>query len=219
LLRARSILSKRFGTAYVSYGVPISLHETLGDRRERFHEESGQPAVEEEKRRFIQRLGFRILREVNAAAVAGASSVSATALLGASRAACRLREFQTASHALVGLLRAQGAHLTASLVRNEASDFREGLAWLESGGLVERLVDSEGVVLHVPPAKRMNLDIYKNNTIHFFLLPALLTRALLTDVPLAGLSEQIAWWRDLYRWEFPFPERDALANELDRWLA
>jgi glycerol-3-phosphate O-acyltransferase len=104
-------------------------------------------------------------------------------------------------------------------VRNQASDFREGLAWLEGGGLVERLVDSEGVVLHVPTEKRMNLDFYKNNTIHFFLVPALLTRALLTDVPLAGLSEQIAWWRDLYRWEFPFPERVALANELDRWLA
>jgi glycerol-3-phosphate O-acyltransferase len=219
LLRARSILSKRFGTAYVSYGVPISLHETLGERRERFHEESGQPAVEEEKRRFIQRLGFRILREVNAAAVAGASSVSATALLGASRAACRLREFQTASHALVGLLRVQGAHLTASLVRNEASDFREGLAWLESGGLVERLVDSDGIVLHVPPAKRMNLDIYKNNTIHFFLLPALLTRALLAGVPPSGLRDHVTWWLDLYRWEFPLPERETLGDELARWLA
>jgi glycerol-3-phosphate O-acyltransferase len=219
LLRARSILSKRFGTAYVSYGPPISLHEALDTHREAFQVEGGQPAVEEEKRRFIQRLGFRILREVNAAAVAGASSVSATALLGASRAACRLRDFQAASHALVALLRVQGAHLTASLVRNEASDFREGLAWLEGGGLVERLVDSEGVVLHVPTEKRMNLDFYKNNIIHFFLLPALLTRALLADVPLAGLSEQIAWWRDLYRWEFPFPERDALASELARWLS
>jgi glycerol-3-phosphate O-acyltransferase len=181
--------------------------------------EGGQPAVEEEKRRFIQRLGFRILREVNAAAVAGASSVSATALLGASRAACRLRDFQAASHALVALLRVQGAHLTASLVRNEASDFREGVAWLEGGGLVERLVDSEGIVLHVPTEKRMNLDFYKNNIIHFFLLPALVTRALLADVPVSELPERIAWWRDLYRWEFPFPERHALANELTRWLA
>ena len=58
-------------------------------------------------------------------------------------------------------------------------------------------------MLHVPTEKRMNLDFYKNNIIHFFLLPALLTRALLADVPLAGLSEQIAWWLDLYRWEFP----------------
>jgi glycerol-3-phosphate O-acyltransferase len=219
LLRARSILSKRFGTAYVSYGTPISLHDALGERRERFHEESGQPAVEEDKHRFIQRLGFRILREVNAAAVAGASAVCATALLGASRAACRLRDFQAASHALVALLRVQGAHLTASLVTNQASDFREGLTWLESGGLVQYLSDSDGVVLHVPPEKRMNLDFYKNNIIHFFLLPALLTRALRAGVPLSGLRDDVAWWLDLYRWEFPLPERESLGDELARWLA
>src|SRR5262249_8230740 len=179
LLRARSILSKRFGTVYVSYGKPISLHEALGDLRERFHEGSGQPAVGEAQRRFTQRLGFRSLRAVNAAAVAGATSVSATALLGAPRAACRLRDFLEASHALVALLRVQAAHLTASLVSNDVSDFREGLAWLEGGGLVERLVDSEGVVLHVPTEKRMNLGFYNNNTIHFFLVPPLLTPPLL----------------------------------------
>ncbi len=219
LLRARAILSKRFGTAYVSYGTPISLHEALGAQRERFHEDTGQPAVEEEKRRFVQRLGFRILREVNAAAVAGASAVSATALLSAPRAASRLRDFQAASHALVALLRVQGAHLTASLVRNQASDFREGLAWLEGGGLVARLSDSDGVVLHVPVDKRMNLDFYKNNTIHFFLLPALLTRALLAGVPPSAVRDHVVWWLDLYRWEFPLPERETLASDLARWLA
>jgi glycerol-3-phosphate O-acyltransferase len=218
LLRARSILSKRFGTASVSYGTPISLHDTLGDRRERFHLGVGEPAVEEDKRRFVQRLGFRILREVNAAAVAGATSVSATALLGAPRAACRLADFLAASHALVGLLRAQGVRLTASLVRNEASDFRESLVWLEGGGLVARLVDGEGAVLHVPPAKRMNLDFYKNNTIHFFLLPTLLTRALTAGAPAAELVGRVAWWLDLYRWEFPLPDRATLPTAVAWWL-
>jgi glycerol-3-phosphate O-acyltransferase len=144
--------------------------------------------------------------------------VSATALLGAPHDACRLGEFLATSHALLGLLRAQGAHLTASLVRNEASDFREGLAWLEGGGLVERLVDGDGMVLHVPAAKRMNLDFYKNNTIHFFLLPALLTRGLLAGVPRDGLAAHVGWWLDLYRWEFPLPERTSLAGEVERWL-
>src|SRR5262249_8613461 len=219
LLRARSILSKRFGMAYVSYGTPISLDQALDDRREDFRLESGQPAVEEEKRRFVQRLGFRILREVNAAAVAGATSVSATALLGAPQAACRLHDFQQAAHALVALLRMQRAHLTASLVRNESSDFAEGLAWLESGGLVAPPVAGDGVVLHAPTPKRMNLDFYKNNTLHFFLVPALLTRALLAGVPLGALPEHVRWWLDLYRWEFPLPGREALATELAGWLA
>jgi glycerol-3-phosphate O-acyltransferase len=219
LLRARSVLKRRYGTAYVSYGKPISLREALGPLCARLQEAPGDPALEEEKRRFIQRLGFRLLREVNAVAVAGATSVSATALLGAPRPACRLPDFLASAHALVELLRAERVHLTASLVRNDASNFRESLAWLEGGGLVERLVDCEGVVLHVPSAKRVNLDFYKNNTIHFFLLPALVTRGLLAGVAPEALQPYVAWWLDLYRWEFPLPDRDALGGEIARFLA
>ncbi len=219
LLRARSVLKRRYGTVYVSYADPISLNALLGPARERFAAGLGDQEVEEEKRRFIQRLGFRLLRAVNDAAVAGATAVSATALLGAPRAACRMSDFLAAARALSGLLHAQGARITASLERNDQSDFRESLRWLEGGGLVERFVDSGGVVLHVPVSKRLNLDFYKNNTIHFFLVPSLLTRALIAEVPFSALRAHIGWWLDLYRWEFPLPERDALAAEIGRWLA
>jgi len=218
LLRARSLLKLRFGTAYVSYGPPISLDEALGEQREQFRTHPGEPATEEDKRRFVQRLGFRLLREVNAAAPGGATAVSALALLGAPGAACRLNTFLDAAHALVGILKSQGVSLTSSLERNTASNFRESLAWLEGGGLVERLVDGGGVVLHVPMEKRVSLDFYKNNIIHFFLVPSLLTRALLAGVPAAELPERIGWWLDLYRWEFPLPERGAVATAVDRWL-
>ena len=219
LLRARGVLKRRYGTVYVSYADPISLNAVLGSARERFAAGLGDPEGEEEKRRFIQRLGFRLLRAVNDAAVAGATAVSATALLGAPRAACRTSDFLAAAHALSGLLHAQGARITASLERNDRSDFKESLHWLAGGGLVERLVDSGGVVLHVPASKRINLDFYKNNTIHFFLVPSLLTRALLAEVPFSALRAHIGWWLDLYRWEFPLPEREALVAEIGRWLA
>jgi glycerol-3-phosphate O-acyltransferase len=219
LLRARSVLKRRYGTAYVSFADPISLNGLLGGGlRERFQGGLGDPPVEEEKRRFIQRLGFRLLREVNQAAVAGATALSATALLGAPQAACRMTEFLSSVHALVALLRASGVRLTASLDRNERSDFRESLRWLETGGLVERLLDGKGPVLHVQPGKRFNLDFYKNNIIHFFLVPSLLTRALVAEVPFTALRAHIGWWLDLYRWEFPLPERDALSAEIARWL-
>jgi len=218
LLRARSVLTRRYGTVYVNFADPISLNGALGPQGERFLDGSGDPPVEEEKKRFIQRLGFRLLREVNQAAVAGATAVSATALLGAPRPACRMTEFLGNARALTSLLRASGVRLTASLERNERSDFRESLRWLESGGLIERLVDSGGVVLHVPPGKRFNLDFYKNNIIHFFLIPSLLTRALLAEVSFGALRAHVGWWLDLYRWEFPLPERDALTAEIGRWL-
>jgi glycerol-3-phosphate O-acyltransferase len=219
LLSARSILKHRYGTAYVSYAEPISLAETLGPLRESFRTGRSDADLEDEKRRFVQRLGFRLLREVNQVAVSGATSVSATALLSAPRPACRLEDFLMAAHTLTELLRVQRVHLTESLIRNEASHFRESLTWLESGGLVERLDDSDGTVLHVPPEKRLNLDFYKNNTIHFFLVPALLTRALLAGVPAGSLREDVLWWLDLYRWEFPLPERETVARDIERWLA
>src|SRR5438876_5716993 len=218
LLRARGVLKRRYGTTYVSFADPISLDQELGSLRERFRAGIGHAEVEDEKRRFIRRLGFRLLREVNHAAVAGATAVSASALLGAPQAACRLADFLTAAHALVGLLRAQDVRLTSSLERNEASNYREGLGWLESCGLAERLPDSDGLVIHVPAEKRVNLDFYKNNTIHFFLVPSLLTRALLAEVPLPAVLPYVAWWLDFYRWEFPLPERDKLREDVTRWL-
>ena len=219
LLRARSVLKRRYGTVYVSYGEPISLDRALGPLRERAQTQPSDPAVEEDKRRFVMRLGFRLLREVNAAAVAGASSVSATALLGAPRPAIRVEDFLSSARAIVDLLRAQGVALTASLLRNETTNFHESLQWLETGGLLQKLQDGDGVVLHVPAEKRVNLDFYKNNTIHFLILPALVTRALLQGIPVSGLRQHVAWWLDLYRWEFPLPEREALGAELDGLLA
>src|SRR3989442_6325461 len=81
LLRARSVLQRRYGTVYVSYADPISLNALLGPARERFAAGLGDQEVEEEKRRFIQRLGFRLLRAVNDAAVAVPTSGRATAPL------------------------------------------------------------------------------------------------------------------------------------------
>ncbi|TMA68348.1 MAG: hypothetical protein E6J69_08110 [Deltaproteobacteria bacterium] len=218
LLRARGVLKRRYGTAYVSFADPISLEAALGPLRDRFRAGFGQPEIEDEKRRFVRRLGFQLLRDVNVVAVAGATAVSASALLAAPQAACRLGDFLAAAHALVGLLRAQGVRLTSSLERNEASNYRESLGWLETGGLAERLPDSDGIVIHVPADKRVNLDFYKNNTIHFFLIPSLLTRALLAEVPLTALPAYVTWWLDFYRWEFPLPERGALRVQLERWL-
>jgi glycerol-3-phosphate O-acyltransferase len=180
------------------------------------HLGGNDPVVEEEKRRFTQKLGFRILREVNAVTVVGATSVSSTVLLSSPHAALRHAQFLAAAQTLLRLLQHQGVAITASLERN-AADFKENLGFLESGGLIQRLPGEEGVI-HVPPEKRIILDFYKNNSIHFFLLPAILSRALTTGRQGAALKDEVSWWLDLYRWEFALPEREAVAVELGRLL-
>jgi len=40
----------------------------------------------------------------------------------------------------------------------------------------------------------------------------------LTGLQGAALKDEVNWWLDLYRWEFPLPEREAVAAELGRLL-
>ncbi len=71
-------------------------------------------------------------------------------------------------------------------------------------------------VLHVPTEKRMILNFYKNNAIHFFLIPALVSRGLLAGLRETALLEEVSWWLGLYRWEFALPEREEIAAEIGR---
>ncbi len=212
LLKARRVLRQKYGTVYVTFAPPISLDAALEARKERF--QSNEPEVEEEKRRFIQKLGFRILREVNNVAVVGATSLSSTVLLAAPQHAIRYADFVAAGRVLTNLLVAKHVTLTASLQRN-LGDFLESLRFLQSGKLIEWMKDSGGDIIYAPPEKRRILDFYKNNIIHFFLIPSLVAHALRRDVPVEALAEELWWWLDLFRWEFPLPERSAMAGEIE----
>lgn len=217
LVQARSILRRRHGTAYVTFADPISLAQTLRTAKERLRDPDDAVA-REEKRRFVHKLGFRLLREVNAATVPGATSVSATVLLSQRHPGCRQVDFVSQARALTEFLCDAPMRLTASLERNRADEFRESLSFLEHGGLIQRLSSEEGTVIYVPPGKRLAMDFYKNNTIHFFLLPALLVDALRRGVRGAAIHDDVAWWLALFRWEFPLPEPETVTAELNRFL-
>jgi glycerol-3-phosphate O-acyltransferase len=124
-----------------------------------------------------------------------------------------------AARALSELLRWRGVAFTPSLERNLGpSNFGEITSFLASSGSIV-VGEEDGVrVLTVPVGKRKVLDFYKNNTIHFFLLPSLLAHAYVRDVPRADLKEELWWWLNMLRWEFALPERESVAAEAGRLL-
>jgi glycerol-3-phosphate O-acyltransferase len=217
LMKARRFLKQKYGSVYVSFAEPISLGGELGERRQRFGEETESPEVAEEKRRFIQRLGFRILREVNEVSVAGATSVSATVLLGAAHWGFRYRDFRDRADALYRLTGFLGIRPTASLVRN-AGTFRESMAFLGSNGLIEVLQRGREEVLVVRQGRRLALDFYKNNLIHAFLVPSLVVTCLREGVAVSALVDRVWEWMDLFRYEFALPSKGELTGEIDRLL-
>jgi len=213
LLRARSVLRANYGKSFVDFAEPISLVQALGPLRQRFADAPDDPAVEEEKRRFILKLGFRLLGDVNAVSVVSAPSIAATVLLSNPYPAIRVRDFLEAAHLLLDYAERLGARFTGSL-RQDRETFHETLAFLGSSGLVVRIDDEEGGILHVPDDKRINLDFYKNNSIHLFVVLSLVAQAILSGVPRDGLKDELWWWLDLFRNDFVLPEREALATRV-----
>ncbi|RMF22827.1 MAG: hypothetical protein D6760_06575 [Deltaproteobacteria bacterium] len=219
LLRARRFLRQRYGQVYLSFAEPMSLHDLLGERKRLFVERAGDAEVEEEKRRFVQKLGFQILREVNRCSVAGATSVSATVLLGAPRGGKRYSEYVAQANALAAYVKHRGIVPTASLERN-IGDFRESLGFLSASGLIDIIRRGREEIVVARDDKRLALDFYKNNLIHAFLLPALIVFALRSGTSADGeLAEEVWWWLDLFRYEFALPERSELAGLVDDELA
>ena len=49
----------------------------------------------------------------------------------------------------------------------------------------------------MPTEKRLALDFYKNNTIHFFLLPALMSTRWCAACTATALRDEVGWWLDL----------------------
>jgi glycerol-3-phosphate O-acyltransferase len=156
---------------------------------------------------------------VNEAAVVGATSLSSTVLLSSPRGSSRFDEFSIAARALSELLRWRGVAFTPSLERNLGqANFGEITSFLASSGLISVAEGDAGRALQVPVGKRKVLDFYKNNTIHFFLLPSLLAHAYARGVPRTELKEELWWWLNLLRWEFALPERESVAAEAGRLL-
>jgi glycerol-3-phosphate O-acyltransferase len=215
LLRARRFLRQRFGTVYLSFAQPVSLREALGEKRDRFKEGAGDESIEEEKRRFIQKLGFRLLRDVNDCSVAGATSISATVLLGGPHRGTRYEDYARMANALARLVKAQGITTTASLDRN-IGDFRESLDFLAKSGLIDRVRHGSEEILVVRDNKRLALDFYKNNLVHAFVLPSLVCSGLLEGKARASLVEHVQKWLDVFRFEFALPDRDELPRLVER---
>jgi glycerol-3-phosphate O-acyltransferase len=185
---------------YLSFGEPISLNEVLGDRKQRFVEAGGVPEIEDEKRRFVQKLGFRLLREVNECSVAGATSISAAVLLAAPhggtavsrlcRAGERAREARPVRRCRAdGVPEAQHRRFPREprIPREQRLDRHDAARAAKRYSSYAR-------------TKRLALDFYKNNLIHAFLIPSLTAYGINVGKRGYELVEEVWSWLDLFRY-------------------
>jgi glycerol-3-phosphate O-acyltransferase len=216
LVRARRFLRSRFGSVHIHFDEPISLGAAMGDRRDAFHQPA-DPEVEEEKRRFVEALGYRLVERINWSAVANSTSVAASVLLGQSHRGLRRDEFVQRMQWTVDLLRAQHVHFTSALEADEGGAFADSLAFLATASLVHVEHDPRGEIVFFDESRRRALDIYRNAIAHYLAAPSFAARTLLGGCSRKELEEEVERWQLIFEHEFfaaRSPERQGDAGRL-----
>jgi len=200
LVRARRFLQSRFGSVRIHFDEPISLAAAMGDRRDAFHEPA-DASVGEEKRRFVEELGYRLVERINWSGVANSTSVAASVLLGHRHRGMRREEFVQRMQWTVDLLRAQLVRCTSALEADEGA-FSESLSFLVSSSLVHLRDDPRGEIVFFDESRRRALDIYRNAIGHYLAAPSFVARALLTGCSRKQLEEDVGRWQSIFEHEF-----------------
>ncbi len=216
LVRARKFLKRRFGTVWVNFGEPLSLAETMGDRRESLVDFDHSPQAAEGLRDVVETVGFRVVERINWATAANATSVSACALLGAGRRGHLRAELVTRMQQVVELLQLQDVKLTDALTGPD--DLEEAIEFLLKADLVKHADDPRGDVLYFEESHRRALELYRNAIVHYLAAPSFLARRLLPGATLAELREDLASWLDLFYAEYFVPRGEVMAAHLEAFL-
>ena len=200
LVRARRFLRSRFGSVHIHFDEPLSLSEAMGERLRVFQREQGD-AVEEDKRRFVEAFGYRLIERINWSAVANSTSVAASVLLGSPHRGMRRAQFVQHMQWTLELLRAQQVRCTSALESDEG-EFAESLAFLVSASLVRVEDDPRGEIVYFEESRRRALDIYRNATAHYLAAPSFVARMLLSGGTRKELEEELQRWQWIFEREF-----------------
>lgn len=157
---SRRLRGSRMGRVYIRVGEPLPARTVLTTRQK------GWPELSPEKRReLLEQTGERLMYRIARETVITPSSVAAMALLSGQRGV-RLSALQEHTARLSTLLKRQGAQPAASMASSKKA-LGEALLRFQASRLIELLSDDVDEVVQVNQRRRVTLDYYKNNLLHF----------------------------------------------------
>jgi glycerol-3-phosphate O-acyltransferase len=212
--------ARHYGKLYVRFGEPVSLSSFLGPP-------GGSVATDPAARRLtLQKTAFEVAWRINQGMPVTATAIITTILLAPRGTALTFDEIRLALADALDYLDSRVIPRTASArALSAAEPVRATLDALVQGGLVTAIADGREPVWLIGPDHQLAATFYRNSAIHFLLDTALCELAVLrarddvTD-PVGGFWAEIAWLRDLLKFEFYFREREEhrrqVRQEMDR---
>ncbi len=212
--------ASHYGKLYVRFGEPVSLSAFLGPR-------DGEIASDPAARRLaLQKTAFEVAWRINQGMPVTATAIITTILLAARGTGLTFDEIRLALPDALDYLDSRAIPRTASArALSAAEPVRATLDALRRSGLVTAVTDGREAVWLIGPDHQLAATFYRNSLVHFLLDSALCELAVLrarddaTD-PVGAFWAEIAWLRDLLKFEFYFREREEhrrqVRAEMDR---
>ncbi|HXO23699.1 MAG TPA: glycerol-3-phosphate 1-O-acyltransferase [Streptosporangiaceae bacterium] len=197
-----------YGKVYVRFGEPVPLSSFLGPP-------GGPVAVDPAARRLaLQKTAFEVAWRINQGMPVTATAIITTILLAMHGTGLTFDEIRLALGDGLSYLSSRGIPQTASAgALAAAGPVRATLDALVAGGLVTTVGDGREPVWLIDPEHQLAATFYRNSAVHFLLDTALCELAVLRardepEDPVGTFWAEIAWLRDLLKFEFYFQERE-----------
>jgi glycerol-3-phosphate O-acyltransferase len=212
--------ARHYGKVYVRFAEPVSLSAFLGPP-------GGETGTDPAARRLaLQKTAFEVAWRINQGMPVTATALITTLLLAMHGTALTFGEIRLALADALDYLESRDIPRTASArALSAAEPLRATLDALSAGGLVTCPAGGREPVWLIGPDHQLAATFYRNSLIHFLLDTALCELAVLRARddpadPAGAFWAEIAWLRDLLKFEFYFKDRDEhrrqVQEEMDR---
>ena len=224
VIKSGGLLRRRYGRVYVNIGKPTFLKSYMASL-----EKTYEDMTIEERQSFYRKIGYEVVGEINKVSVVTPSALVAAAML------CHYR--RGISHdELVGIINELYEYLVyrnvkfASTFANRERALADALSLFETAGLISKMgieeedrdEEVEEIVYSLDEEKRLNLEYYKNNILHFFVPLSFVATSILSSsedaIPLYRILEDYKFFRRLFKNEFIFDDKVDDVEEVNQVL-
>ncbi|MBN1881585.1 MAG: 1-acyl-sn-glycerol-3-phosphate acyltransferase [Deltaproteobacteria bacterium] len=225
MLKGRSLLRKRYGRVYINFSEPISIKNFLTD--------SGydvRTITKPEIRQLQYDLAYRIVYSINEESVVTTTNLVALAFMSHIKGALTWDELCSLVSLYTDYLDYFNARFTDTY-KGRKTAIGEALTELIGERLVQ-LVKSDieeeedeefEPLFYVPDDRRLHLEYYKNNILHFFLPAAFVSTSLLFRTPgdatEAATTVDFRYLRKIFKFEFIYDLKFSDAERVNQVLA
>lgn len=224
MIKSSRILRKRYGRVYVNIGDPIIMKDYLDAQEKPISQMSM-----EERQSLYRKIGYEIVMEINNVSVVTPFSMVASGLLSHDRRGISFEE-------LTGVLSEFYEYLSAKKVKfavtfaNREKAIADALNIFVQSGIISKIEaekdemeEMQEVVYSLDDSKRLNLEYYKNNILHFFVPLCFVATSMVTskeeDMSLGRIMSEYKFLKRLLWNEFIFDERKDDIDEVNDVLS